>query len=70
MGPEHDITKTLFFLLLHLLLKILGPEIAEYLDFYQAALEGNWDKAKRVVEKYPEAIRDSITETRDYTLLL
>ena len=64
----HDITKTLFFLLIHLLLKILGPEKAEYLDLCQAALEGDWDKAKRVMEKYPMAIRDSITKTRESVL--
>ena len=68
VGSGHDITKTLLFLLLHLLLKILGPEKAEYLDLYQAALEGNWDKAKRVMEKYPIAIRDSITKTRESVL--
>ena len=48
-----------------MLLKIPGPTRFEYLELYRAALEGNWDKAKRVVEEYPEAIRDSITETRD-----
>ena len=48
-----------------MLLKIPGPTRSEYLELYRAALEGNWDKAKRVVEEYPEAIRDSITETRD-----
>ena len=65
MSPGHDITKTLLLLLIHILLKIPGPTRSEYLELYRAALEGNWDKAKRVVEEYPEAIRDSITETRD-----
>ena len=65
MSPGHDITKTLLLLLIHILLKIPGPTRSEYLELYPAALEGNWDKAKRVVEEYPEAIRDSITETRD-----
>ena len=64
----NGITKTLFFLLIHLLLKILGPGKGENLYLYQAALEGNWDKAKKVVEKYPNAIRDSITETRESVL--
>uniref|UniRef100_A0A7N2MYK8 Uncharacterized protein n=1 Tax=Quercus lobata TaxID=97700 RepID=A0A7N2MYK8_QUELO len=41
------------------------PTRSEYLEIYRAALEGNWDRAKRVVEEYPEAIQDSITETRD-----
>ena len=48
-----------------MLLKIPGPTRSEYLELYRPTLEGNWDKAKRVVEEYPEAIRDSITETRD-----
>ncbi|KAL4614491.1 hypothetical protein ACB092_07G057900 [Castanea dentata] len=44
------------------------PENADYLHLYQAALEGNWDKAKTVVEQYREAIRDSITKTRESVL--
>ena len=51
-----------------MLLKIPGPTRFEYLDLYRAALEGNWDKAKRVVQRYPEAIRDSITGTSESVL--
>ncbi|KAM3694301.1 hypothetical protein ACJW31_07G047700 [Castanea mollissima] len=44
------------------------PENADYLHLYEAALEGNWDKARTVVEQYREAIRDSITKTRESVL--
>lgn len=49
-------------------LKIPGQRKSDYLKLYLAALKGNWDEANKVVQKYPQAIRDSITEKRESIL--
>ena len=51
-----------------MLLKIPGQTKSQYLRLYEAALKGDWEVAKSILEEDPDVVEYSITKTRETVL--
>ena len=54
--------------IVYVLLKVPGQTTSQYLCLYRAAFEGNWQDAKKILKDDPDAIRYSITQTKESVL--
>jgi ankyrin repeat protein len=48
--------------------KFLGKKILKYLPLYRAGLEGDWQAAKAILERDPDAVRLPISDDKQYIL--
>ncbi|KAK4564377.1 hypothetical protein RGQ29_006447 [Quercus rubra] len=54
--------------IVYVLLKFPGQTKSQYLCLYRAAFDGNWQDAKKILKDDPDAIRYSITQTKESVL--